>query len=30
MNPALITTGPGVISPMATESRNWLLVSQWC
>ena len=30
MNAAVITTGPGVISPMATASRNCRCVNQWC
>src|SRR5450759_1079408 len=30
MKVAVMTTGPGVIRPIATASRNWLSVSQWC
>lgn len=30
MNAAVMTTGPGVMSPIATASRNSPLVSQWC
>src|SRR6266702_4723373 len=30
MNAAVMTTGPGVIRPIATASRNWAWVSQWC
>src|SRR6266536_2679958 len=29
MKTAVITTGPGVMSPTATASRNWCSVSQW-
>jgi hypothetical protein len=28
MNVAVMTTGPGVIRPIATASTNWPLVSQ--
>ena len=30
MNAAVMTTGPGVMSPIATASRNCRSVSQWC
>src|SRR5260221_8601302 len=30
MKVAVMTTGPGVIRPIATASMNWRLVSQWC
>ena len=30
MNAAVMTTGPGVISPIATASRNCRSTSQWC
>jgi hypothetical protein len=30
MNVAAMTTGPGAISPMATRSKNYCPVSQWC
>src|SRR5258708_40372748 len=30
MKVAVMTTGPGVIRPIATASMNWRSVSQWC